>query len=93
MKTSTLLKETDVYSKMSDGIFFSPFSLSIDAMGHLILVNFEKDPDEFYNTFELQQARDINGERSYLVIAYRKDGSSDVYHQSSFPFGSQANIL
>jgi len=93
MKTGTHLNRSDIYSKMSDGIFFSPFSLSIDDMEHLILINFEKDPDEFYNTFELQQARDINGERSYLVIAYRKDGSTDVYHQSSFPFGSQSSIL
>ena len=93
MKTGPFLKKAGVYSKKSDGIFFSPFSLSIDAMEHLILVNFEKDPDEFYNIFELQQARDRYGERSYLVIAYRKDGSADVYHQSSFPFGSQASIL
>lgn len=85
--------KTDVYSRMSDGVFFSPFNLSVDKMEHLILINFEKDPDELYNILELQKARDRYGERSYLVIAYRKDGSADVYHQSSFPLGSQASIL
>lgn len=93
MKTGTVLKKTDVYVKESDGIFFSPFNLSIDDMEQSILVNFEKDPDEFYNIFELQQARDKNGEKRFLVIAYRKDGSTDVYHQHGFPFGSQASIL
>lgn len=93
MKTESLLKKTDVYSKMSEGIFFSPFSLSIDDMEHLILVNFEKDSDEFYHTFELQQASDKNGKNRFLVIAYRKDGSTDVYHQDGFPFGSQSSLL
>lgn len=46
----------DIYSKGSDGSFYPPFSLSIDAMEHLILINFEKDPDKYYNTFELQKA-------------------------------------
>lgn len=84
---------TDVYFKKSDGVFYSPFSLSVDAMEKLILVNFEKDPDEFYNVFELQQARDKNGGCRYLVIAYRKDGAADVYHQADFPFGSQSSLL
>lgn len=84
---------TEVYSKKSDGVFYSPFSLSVDAMEKLILVNFEKDPDEFYNVFELQQARDKNGVWCYLVIAYRKDGAADVYHQADFPFGSQSSLL
>ena len=62
-------------------------------MEHLILVNFEKDPDEFYNTFELQQARDKNNRKRFLVIAYRIDGGSDVYHQPDYPFASQSGIL
>ncbi|MDX9948377.1 MAG: hypothetical protein RBS38_13525 [Bacteroidales bacterium] len=85
--------ENDIYSKKSDGSFFSPFSISFDDMEHLILVNFEKDPDEFYNTFELQQARDKNNRKRFLVIAYRIDGGSDVYHQPDYPFASQSGIL
>ncbi|MBN2665283.1 MAG: hypothetical protein JXR67_02145 [Bacteroidales bacterium] len=99
MKTNPSRKQTpasfknDIYSKKSDGCFFSPFSISFDAMEHLILVNFEKDPDEFYNTFELQQARDKNNRKRFLVIAYRIDGGSDVYHQPEYPFASQSGIL
>jgi hypothetical protein len=93
MKAGEFLKQKHIYSKKSNGLFISPFSLSIDDMEHLILINFEKDPDEFYNILELQQARDKNGKRSYLIIAYRTDGSTDVYHQFSFPFGSQSSIL
>jgi len=62
-------------------------------MEHLILINFEKDPDELYNTFELQQAFNNSGKKRFLVIAYRNDGATDVFHQAHFPFASQANIL
>jgi hypothetical protein len=93
MKTGSFFERTDIYSEHSSGCFFSPFNLSIDNMEHLILVNFEKDPDEFYTIFELQQARDTKNQKSHLVIAYRIDGSVDVYFQAVFPFGSQASIL
>lgn len=83
----------DIYSKPSNGTIFSPFNFRIDPMEHLILVNFEKDPDELYNIFELQQAVDINGEKGLLVIAYRVDGATDVYHQKQYPFGSQESVL
>lgn len=83
----------NIYSKRSDGSFFSPFSLSIDDMEQLIVISFEKNPDKFYNVLELQQARDKSGEKRFLVIAYRKDGAADVYHQTAFPFASQASIL
>ena len=83
----------DIYSKGSDGSFYPPFSLSIDAMEHLILVNFEKDPDKYYNTFELQRARDTAGNKRLLVIAYRNDGGADVYHQPGYPLASQESLL
>jgi hypothetical protein len=83
----------DIYSSSPFGCFLSPFSLSIDRMEKLILVNFEKDPDKYYNTFELQQANDISGRKSFLVIAYRKDGTADIYHQSNYPLCSQTSIL
>jgi hypothetical protein len=83
----------NIYSKPSEGIFYSPFSISFDSMEKLILINFEKDPDELYNVFELQMARDKDAAKKFLVIAYRNDGNSDVYHQPGFPFASQADIL
>jgi hypothetical protein len=83
----------DIYSRNPDGRFYSPFSLSIDHMEYLILVNFEKDPDRYYNTFELQQARDSTGSKRLLVIAYRYDGGADVYHQPGYPLASQESLL
>jgi hypothetical protein len=82
-----------IYSKRLKGSFYSPFSLSIDDMEQLILINFEKDPDKYYNTFELQQAQDNTGNKRLLVIAYRNDGGADVYHQSGYPLASQESLL
>lgn len=83
----------DMYSKSSDGSFYPLFSLSVDDMEHLILINFEKNPDKYYNTFELQQASDKTGRKWLLVIAYRNDGGADVYHQSGYPLASQDSLL
>jgi hypothetical protein len=85
--------KNEVYSGSSDGSFYSPFTLTIDEMEHLILINFEKDPDEYYNTFEMQQARDKTGRERLLVIAYRNDGGADVYHQPGYPLASQDSLL
>jgi D-alanyl-D-alanine carboxypeptidase len=83
----------NIYSRKSDGLFYSPFNLSIDKMEHLILFNFEKNPDKYYNTFELQKASDKTGLNCFLVIAYRNDGGADVYHQSGYPLASQDCLL
>jgi len=85
--------KNEIYSKKSTGSFISPFSFTIDPMEKLILINFEKDPDTFYNVFELQQAIHKEGNNKFLVVAYRKDGATDVYHQRNFPFASQSTIL
>ncbi|HNW56727.1 MAG TPA: hypothetical protein PKM69_03060 [Bacteroidales bacterium] len=85
--------KNEIYYRNSDGSFYSPFSLSMDEMEHLILVNFEKDPDEYYNTFELQQASDKTCKEWLLVIAYRNDGGADVYHQPGYPLASQGSLL
>ncbi len=82
-----------IYSGNSDGSFYPPFSLSIDDMERLMLINFEKDPDRYYNTFELQQALDKTGSKRLLVIAYRNDGGADVYHQPGYPLASQEALL
>lgn len=92
-KENRLNLKNNIYSKGSNGHFYSPFSLNVDKMEHLILINFEKDPDRYYNTFELQQACDKNGLKWLLVIAYRNDGGADVYHQSGYPLASQGSVL
>ena len=83
----------DIYSKPSNGTVFSPFVFNIDSMESLILVNFEKDPDEVYNILEFQKACEKNGQKRLLAIAYRKDGATDIYYQPGFPFGSQESVL
>lgn len=83
----------NIYSQQSKGIIYSPFTLSIEPMEHLILVNIEKDPDKFYNSFELQQAYDENNNKSLLVIAYGNDGAVDIYHQKSYPFHKRSNVF
>ncbi|MFO7621845.1 MAG: hypothetical protein R6W81_11375 [Bacteroidales bacterium] len=85
--------KSEIYFKSSNGNFYPPFSLTVDEMEHLILINFEKDPDKYYNTFELQQACDKTGRKRLLVIAYRNDGGADVYHQSGYPLASQGSLL
>ncbi len=60
-----------------------PFSMDIDPMEKLLLINFEKDPDSLYIGFEPQVFDDdING-KGHSVIGWRVDGKVDVYHQSS----------
>ncbi|SDZ13208.1 MULTISPECIES: hypothetical protein [Rhodonellum] len=52
-------------------------------MEKLLLVNFEKDPDEFYMGFEPQVFDDEKNGKGHLIIGWRVDGRVDVYHQPS----------
>ena len=61
--------------------FPQPFTIDIDPMERLLLINIEKDPDSLYVGFEPQVFNDtVNGE-GHLVIGWRVDGKVDVYHQ------------
>lgn len=93
MKDQLTTSRKSIYSKSSKGLFYSPFSFSIDDMEHLLLINFEKDPDQYYNVFELQKAHDAENRARLLIIAYRIDGAVDIYHHDTYPMGSQAVIL
>ncbi len=73
--------------------FISPFGLKIDPMRQLILIPFEKDPDTFYNQFEVQLAVLPDGTNKIAVVAYKVNGSADVYHQQGYPLASQSSIL
>ncbi|WP_158860230.1 hypothetical protein [Lunatibacter salilacus] len=59
----------------------SPFSIDIEPMSRLLLVNFEKDPDTVYVGFEPQVFDDNEHGKGHLVIGWRKDGKVDVYHE------------
>lgn len=93
MKDQPTITRKGIYSKSSTGLFYSPFNFSIDKMEHLLLINFEKDTDQYYNVFELQKAHDAENRVRLLIIAYRVDGAVDIYHHDSYPMGSQAAIL
>jgi hypothetical protein len=59
----------------------SPFRFQIDPLQRLALINIEKDPDPVYLGFEPQVFDCPHPGRGLLVIAYRRDGRVDVYHQ------------
>jgi hypothetical protein len=59
----------------------SPFTLDAAPMERLLLVNFERDPDDVYVGFEPQAFDDDVHGRGLLVIGWRRDGRVDVYHQ------------
>jgi hypothetical protein len=60
-----------------------PFSINLDPMERLLLVNFQKDPDSVYIGFEPQVFDDeVNGS-GHLVIGWRTDKTVDVYYQKS----------
>lgn len=74
--------QNNIIDIKSDAILF-PFSIEIDPMEKLLLVNFEKDPDSIYVGFEPQVFDDnING-TGHLIIGWRTDKKIDVYHQKS----------
>jgi hypothetical protein len=65
-----------------------PFSIEINPMERLLLVNFEKDPDSIYVGLEPQVFNDeVNG-AGHLVIGWRKDKKIDVYHEKSLNLDS-----
>lgn len=66
---------------LAAGVVYNPFSIDIDPMERLLLVNIENDPDTLYIGFDPQVFDDeING-TGHLVIGWRADGRVDVYHQ------------
>lgn len=50
--------------------FLSPFSIDIEPMSRLLLVNFEKDPDTVYVGFEPQVFDDADHGKGHLVIGW-----------------------
>ena len=71
----------DIYRQQSVGGFITPFNLEVSPMERLLLINFEHDPDEVYIGFEPQVFDDPTTGTGLLVIAWRKDGKVDIYHQ------------
>lgn len=74
--------QNNIVDIKSDGIIF-PFSIEIDPMEKLLLVNFEKEPDSIYVGFEPQVFDDTINGTGHLIIGWRTDKKIDVYHQKS----------
>lgn len=58
-----------------------PFSIAVEPMARLLLVNLERDPDSVYAGFEPQAFDDEVHGRGLIVLAWRRDGRVDLYHQ------------
>ncbi len=72
-----------VISNNNTARVFTPFTIDIDPMERLLLINIENDPDSIYIGFEPQVFDDSTNGKGHLVIAWRTDGKVDVYHQPS----------
>lgn len=64
-------------------LLINPFHFTVEPMEKLLLINFQKDPDEKYIGFEPQLFDDDVTGKGHLIIGWRRDGKVDVYHQSS----------
>ncbi len=68
------------YANSPSNTFLSPFTLRVDPIDRLLLVDFSKNPDALYHGFEIQAFADDQTGQGLLVIAARRDGRADVYH-------------
>ena len=60
-----------------------PFNMEITPIKKIILVNFDKNPEEIYFGLELQYLVTKNEGSGYRLIAYRNDKYVDVYDEES----------
>ena len=61
--------------------YYCPFTLTLDAMERLLLINITADPDDIYVGFEPQVFDDSVSGHGLIVIAYLPDGRFDVFYQ------------
>lgn len=62
----------------------NPFNFVNDPIDRLLLINFEKDPDNYYIGFEPQVYNDPLLGSIHLIIGWRHDGKVDIYHPGTF---------
>ena len=73
----------DAFARAPATTLVQPFAIGIDPMARLLLVNIDGDPDDVYLGFEPQAFDDEVHGRGLIVVAWRRDGRVDVYHQPS----------
>lgn len=64
---------------MSNQVYI-PLSMSCEEITQILLINFKKNQDEFYNAIELQYLQNSN----YRIVAYCHDGYVDVIDDIDF---------
>lgn len=63
--------------------YLLPFQMEIVPITKLMLVNFERRPDEIYNGLEFQYLQTKEEGSGYRMIAYRMDKFVDVFDEES----------
>lgn len=63
-----------------------PLELHYMPMEKLILINFEKNPEQIYKGLELQYLNATETGTGFRVLAYRNDGYVDMYDDPSLVF-------
>ena len=66
-----------------------PFIIKYSPIKKLIIVPFEKNPDQIYKGFELQYIDGKDYGQGYRIIAYRNDNYVDVYDDKSLIYNSE----
>ena len=59
-----------------------PFRITSQPIDRLALINFEQDPDTYYNAMELQRVT-RGGNTAYQVLMTRLDGYVELYYDAS----------
>ncbi len=88
-KTKGHINET--YGSKPSGIIYSPFNMKLEPMKWLMPLAIGNDPDEVYTDFEPQGFDDNVYGKGLRILAMRKDGYVDVYHQPGLTFGDDFN--
>lgn len=72
------------YEDVSSGVrqVEIPFTVKTQNIDRLVLINFLEGEDEYYNGFEPQRVFD-GQDYYYRVLAYKHDGSIDLYTESN----------
>lgn len=78
---------------MENAKVYLPFRFRLTSIKRTALINFKKDPDSEYTSFELQVMETDTGGEGYQVLAWRRDGYKDVYMQEDLRIDESEQLL
>lgn len=70
---------TEIYSRPSAGLLYSPFNVAVARIDKLMLIDIEDDPE--YTSIELQTFGDTRGQAA-RVLLYHHTGPADSYYSN-----------